>query len=1166
MGTTHQPRTYAGDVTRRVLIPLMVTLSLVLSQLVVIGVGPAHAASPSLSLEQCANGARSGPRLPCQFDAPNNRWVTGALNKNNSQYSEDDAVAFRYVMDDLTVGETYTVYTNWDLIQKENVAYDYLVGWNHSEFANVGGPGGNGPPTDTTPIPDDPRVNNDTRFSGDQSRTGTQGGPRAFAAWGATLSPVSSSDYFWSDGASASADFPASTTKAILPLTFTAESSSVIIAFGGHISARFDWALDTAAGISGSSYHMRLNNEGDSSQRGLRDSAGNAVVTGQRDVQLQANAVELLPSLDIAKSVDGGASTTIAPGGSATYQITVTNGGNASATGVTVTDVLDLGDGAFTVTSVSPSQGNCSPAAGDLGHGDTLTCDLGSIAASSSATVDITLEAAAADSCGSVTNTASVTSNEEPDAKTSGTVTITVEGCDPDLDITKTVDGGDSTSVAPGGSFTYVLTVTNDGGATATAENVVVTDTLDLGGSTLSVSSVTPSQGSCSPAQIDDGTELSCSVGDLAPGDSATITLEIDVAEVDSCGAVANVASAVADNHPSVTSNTVDVDVEGCFADLSITKLASAQTVSIDGGVLTYTVTAANDATATATAESVTIVDDLAPLWDLSQVTASYSLDGGSPVDCALAGSIVTCGPEDLAPGSSMVATIAVVASPDGVEPVDGTKCGTVDNTAELHLDGVFEDEASADGIDVTGCHPDLSFEKTVDQDTLTVGADDTVTYTLTATNDADATASATVSVFDKVPHVFEIVSVTSSPADACFSIDQDVSCTDVLLDPGDSLIVTIEVALAGGPDASQCGEWTNSAQLFDGQEPVDSDSVLVTVEGCDPDIALVKTAAALLDADGLVLDEVVLLDPDGPKQLLVSVHGTDAVEITYLFEVTNTGNVFLYDVEVDDPLLGGPITLSATTLAPGESATGTATYTLDRDLDVEAGEVLNLATATATTDDDDEVSDTDDERVEIVTVDTGIAVDKTVDVPLGDDGLRVIELDEGETTTLTYTYVVTNIGTDVLTDLTLVDDKLPDVDLTAALNAAAAEAYPELAAELGAPALPPGGEVKVTAVYQITAADVAAGQVTNVALASGVGEQSGEQVEDDDTVTVDIVEVLDVVIVPEPEPEPEPAVEARTLPRTGVDGEQLLAIGILLAALGAATLLFTPRRRRLTA
>jgi uncharacterized repeat protein (TIGR01451 family) len=429
-----------------------------------------------------------------------------------------------------------------------------------------------------------------------------------------------------------------------------------------------------------------------------------------------------------------------------------------------------------------------------------------------------------------------------------------------------------STSVAPGGSFTYVLTVTNDEDATAVAQNVVVTDALKLLGGSLSVFSVTTElPGTCA---ITEGAALSCQLGDLAPGQSATVTLVIGVAATDSCGGVDNIAFASATNHAEVPSNTVEVDIDGCVALPSITKLASAQTVSIDGGVLTYTITAANGAAATATAAGVTIEDELADRWDLDDpaFSATYAVDGGGAQNCAVAGRTVTCGPENLAPGSSMVATIVVVASPDGVDLVDGTKCHPVDNTAELFFGDDLEGDASADGVAVTGCGPDLSFEKLADTGSVAVGSDDLVTYTLTARNDEDATASANVTVFDTVPSVFEIVSVTSTPADACIVVAPEVSCTGTLA-PGDELVVVITVQLDGGPDASQCGEWPNSAQLtwFEGEESQSlSDVVTVTVTGCEPGIALSKTAAARLDADGLVLDEVVLLDPDGPKQLLV--------------------------------------------------------------------------------------------------------------------------------------------------------------------------------------------------------------------------------------------------------------------------------------------------------
>ena len=64
-------------------------------------------------------------------------------------------------------------------------------------------------------------------------------------------------------------------------------------------------------------------------------------------------------------------------------------------------------------------------------------------------------------------------------------------------------------------------------------------------------------------------------------------------------------------------------------------------------------------------------------------------------------------------------------------------------------------------------------------------------------------------------------------------------------------------------------------------------------------------------------------------------------------FLVTNTGNVTLTGVTVDDPLVG-PVSCPVTTLAPGASTTCTATYTLTQ-ADVDAGTVDNTATVTGT-------------------------------------------------------------------------------------------------------------------------------------------------------------------------------------------------------------------------
>ncbi len=68
---------------------------------------------------------------------------------------------------------------------------------------------------------------------------------------------------------------------------------------------------------------------------------------------------------------------------------------------------------------------------------------------------------------------------------------------------------------------------------------------------------------------------------------------------------------------------------------------------------------------------------------------------------------------------------------------------------------------------------------------------------------------------------------------------------------------------------------------------------------------------------------------------------------IDYSFAVTNTGNVTLDGIVIDDPMLG-PVTCVGTVLAPDESTTCAATYSLTQE-DVDAGQVINNATVSGT-------------------------------------------------------------------------------------------------------------------------------------------------------------------------------------------------------------------------
>jgi uncharacterized repeat protein (TIGR01451 family) len=115
-----------------------------------------------------------------------------------------------------------------------------------------------------------------------------------------------------------------------------------------------------------------------------------------------------------------------------TYTLAVTNAGPSAASAVTVKDSLPAGT---TFKSASPSQGTCSAS------GQTVTCQLGPLAAGGSAQVSITVEVAGT-ATGSLRNVATV-EGPEPDPDKSNNQSA-VEGpvtppvpADPNLKVVK---------------------------------------------------------------------------------------------------------------------------------------------------------------------------------------------------------------------------------------------------------------------------------------------------------------------------------------------------------------------------------------------------------------------------------------------------------------------------------------------------------------------------------------------------------------------------------------------------------------------------------------------------------------------------------------------------------------------------------------------------------
>ncbi len=225
-----------------------------------------------------------------------------------------------------------------------------------------------------------------------------------------------------------------------------------------------------------------------------------------------------------------------------TYHLVVTNNGTSSGpattSGVKVVDTLPPG---VTLVSATPSSGSCSGTA-------TIACELGILPGGASESVDIVVNVAPA-TTGTLTNTATVsaaTADPDPSDNTASATTTVAPAAD--VSITKT-DTPDPAHV--GKTVTYTIGVANAGPAQATS--TTVRDTLPQ---TEEFRSVKTSQGKCTRS----GQAITCSLGTLAGGRAATITLVVKPKAVGTVANTATVSAAEADpsqGNNSATATTV---------------------------------------------------------------------------------------------------------------------------------------------------------------------------------------------------------------------------------------------------------------------------------------------------------------------------------------------------------------------------------------------------------------------------------------------------------------------------------------------------------------------------------------------------------------------------------------------------------------------------------
>jgi hypothetical protein len=235
-----------------------------------------------VDIEQCGNGPLSNTNR-CNIASGNDGWTRGNLNESKSHYLEGDSVPIRIIATGLTVGQQYTVTIGYDFTKGGKYATDYITDFDRTENVD------NNPCTNVAgcslaseqniAVPTDPQVT-----AGFDGILGTPdditqiGG--SFSIFGGTFNGVS--------GYTLTGAVTGDSTK-LLTLTFTPTSSTVVIAYGSHISTRTDWGTaNSAINITGSPYHNFV-----------QDFPG--ANSGNRDLQLSATAVVFPATITIIK-------------------------------------------------------------------------------------------------------------------------------------------------------------------------------------------------------------------------------------------------------------------------------------------------------------------------------------------------------------------------------------------------------------------------------------------------------------------------------------------------------------------------------------------------------------------------------------------------------------------------------------------------------------------------------------------------------------------------------------------------------------------------------------------------------------------------------------------------------------------------------------------------
>ena len=719
---------------------------------------------------------------------------------------------------------------------------------------------------------------------------------------------------------------------------------------------------------------------------------------------------------------------TLGVGDIVTYTISISNQGNVplSWSASDIIDVMTDGDGNTLSLTSGPvwEYSNKGSSIGSITDGETAfytatyvieqsTVDQGSIQNSVTvkvSTPDGTIIEATADGDNDDTNDADLDGDAENDPL------VLVIPHQPSIEITKISvenDGGDGT-MDVGDTIDYTITVTNTGNVSLS--NIVVTDILTdgLGNSTdesinVLLSAINGSSTTIAPAAVV-----------LSPAAVATYTLRYTIDQDDmNSGRLSNMASVSADcpdGTADCADDQIDIAVENELDQAPAMTLTKAATLndgndgSLDiGDTITYTLTLTN--TGNVVLKDVVMNDLIEDLLNQSltlQSLPSYVSSDNSTTTYP--------GTPTIAVGETVIYEALFAINQQAID------AGGVTNTASatalspkgesiaVTSNEVQTTIASAPGIEV------IKTATINDNGDADFGVGDVVQYTIEVKNTGNVTLEITV----------EDVLKDNKGVDIALTSGTDKLSIPSSIDPGTSETYTVyqlinqAIVDAGGltNTATATGTAPDGGTVSDISDdgdtgPTDTgDDPTITSITINPDIQVTKTATIVGDEDGFVGE-------------------TDLID--YTIQVTNTGNVTLYNVDLTDTLTdGNGNSLSIDTsawvvrdIAPGETEIYEAYYIIDQSA-AESGSVSNTVTATATDPNGIQITvDSDDPSTPAPNDPTVTEMDQIPSIEVIKTAVVIDNNGDGKNgigDTIEYTITVENTGNTDLTGLSFVD------------------------------------------------------------------------------------------------------------------------------------------------